>query len=217
MTAETTTFLHRRIPNQGTQPTRRLRTTDILTEFLHGCCRRSGAPPLALRVPRVYLPYTWRGTAQVSALMYLAANGRRTARREGVAPGGTRRPTGRRYGRYTAGTTCRRPRAGAGRALRGAGRGLRAGAGVAGGVRGGCRGGGGEPVAAGLVGDHLRGAEGGELVQGVGDRAGRPLQHLADLVRGEDRVRGTCAGAPRPGRAGRRAGSRGRAGRWRRP
>ena len=47
------------------------------------------------------------------------------------------------------------------------------------------RGGGGEPVGAGLVGDHLRDAEADELVQGVGDRAGRPGEHLADLVRGE--------------------------------
>jgi hypothetical protein len=29
----------------------------------------------------------------------------------------------------------------------------------------------------------------GELVQGIGDRAGRPGEHLADLVRGEGRVR----------------------------
>ena len=47
------------------------------------------------------------------------------------------------------------------------------------------RGGGGELVGAGLVGDHLRDAEAGQLVQGVGDRAGRPGEHLADLVRGE--------------------------------
>ena len=49
-------------------------------------------------------------------------------------------------------------------------------------------GGGGEPVAAGLVGGQLGGAEADELVQGVGDRAGRPGEHLADLVRGEGRV-----------------------------
>jgi hypothetical protein len=35
-------------------------------------------------------------------------------------------------------------------------------------------GGGGELVGAGLVGDHLRDTEAGQLVEGVGDRAGRP-------------------------------------------
>ena len=43
-------------------------------------------------------------------------------------------------------------------------------------------GGGGEPVAAWLVGDHLRDSEADELVQGVGDRPGRPGEDLADLV-----------------------------------
>ena len=51
-----------------------------------------------------------------------------------------------------------------------------------------CGGGGGEPVAAGLVSGQFGGAEGGELVQGVGDRAGRPGERLADLVRGEGGV-----------------------------
>src|SRR5262249_4454324 len=50
----------------------------------------------------------------------------------------------------------------AGRAFRGAGRSLRAGAGVAGLARGGS--GGGEPVGARLAGDHLRDTEGGEPV-----------------------------------------------------
>ena len=68
----------------------------------------------------------------------------------------------------------------AGRALGGAGRRLRAGGGVAGRVPGGCRGGGGEPVGAGLVGDHLRGAEADQLVEGIRDRAGRAGEHLAD-------------------------------------
>jgi hypothetical protein len=36
-----------------------------------------------------------------------------------------------------------------------------------------------------LSGDRLRGAEADELVEGVGDRAGRVGEHLADLVRGE--------------------------------
>jgi hypothetical protein len=81
----------------------------------------------------------------------------------------------------------------------------------------GAGGGGGEPVAVGLVGDHLRDTEGGELVQGVGDCAGRPGERLADLVRGEGRV-GELAQvlldqvAERAG-----PGSPRRAGRWRRP
>jgi hypothetical protein len=37
-------------------------------------------------VAHVYLPCTWRGTLQVSALMYLAGSSRRTARREGARP-----------------------------------------------------------------------------------------------------------------------------------
>ena len=48
---------------------------------------------------------------------------------------------------------------------------------------------GGEPVGARLVGDHLRDPEADQLVQGVGDRAGRPGEYLADLVRGEGRLR----------------------------
>lgn len=68
----------------------------------------------------------------------------------------------------------------------GAGRGLRAGPGAADGVRGGRDG---EPAAARLAGGHLRGAEADKLAQGAGDRAGRPGEHLADLVRGEGRVR----------------------------
>ena len=44
---------------------------------------------MVLLVPRVCLPCTWRGTVQVSALMYLAGSGGRAARREGVTPGGT--------------------------------------------------------------------------------------------------------------------------------
>ena len=92
-----------------------------------------------------------------------------------------------RPGRHRLPSRPRRPR---GPRLRGAGRGLRAGAGVAGRVRGGdgLRGGG-EPVGAGLVGDHLRDTEADQLVQGVGDRAGRPGEYLADLVRGEGRLR----------------------------
>ena len=54
-------------------------------------------PPVALRVPRVDLRCTWRGMAQVSALMYLAGSGGRTARREGVDARRHRRPGGRRY------------------------------------------------------------------------------------------------------------------------
>jgi hypothetical protein len=53
------------------------------------------------------------------------------------------------------------------RALRGAGRSLRAGTGLADRILGG-----GEPVGAGLVGDQLRDTEADELVEGVGDRAG---------------------------------------------
>ena len=53
-------------------------------------------------------------------------------------------------------------------------------------VRG--EGGRGELVGAGLVGDHLRDTEADQLVQGVGDRAGRAGEHLADLVRGEGGV-----------------------------
>jgi hypothetical protein len=51
------------------------------------------------------------------------------------------------------------------------------------------RGGGGEPVAARLVGGQLGGPEADELVQGVGDRARGPGQYLADLVWGEAAVR----------------------------
>jgi len=63
-----------------------------------------------------------------------------------------------------------RPRAVACRALRGAGRGLRADAGIPSGVRGG--GGGSEAVAAGLVAGQFGGTVADQLVQGVGDRAG---------------------------------------------
>ena len=75
-----------------------------------------------------------------------------------------------------------------------------------GGVRGG---GSGEPVGAGLVGDHLRDTEADELVQGVGDRAGRPGEDLADLVGGEGRagelaqvLLDQVAQRPGPGRGG---------------
>ena len=136
---------------------------------------------------------TWRVPAQVSGLMYPAACGWRAAPAATAAPGGT-------AGRRGAGTsrvyvqTARpgRLRCRPGRVARAAryaalaavsalvpGSPAASGAGA---------GGGGEPVGAGLVGDHLRDAEAGQLVQGVGDRACRPGQHLADLVRGEGGV-----------------------------
>lgn len=68
-------------------------------------------------------------------------------------------------------------------ALRGAGRSRRAGDRFVGRVL--SRVGGGETVGARLVGDHLRGLEAYELVQGVGDRAGRPGERFADLVERE--------------------------------
>lgn len=130
------------------------------TRFL----RKVGLPPSAFHVPRASPPCTWRETTPVSCSdvpgrerRRAAAAGRGYARRD-------RRPAGLGQGRYThrrrgrGGIGCRRGRAcplRAGRALRGAGRSLGAGGGVAGCVRGG----GGEPVGAGLVGDHLGGAE----------------------------------------------------------
>jgi hypothetical protein len=165
----------------------------------------------------VYLPYTWRGTAQDSALMYPAgtAYGRRGGK--GSRPAATAgRPgagTSRVYGRYTRrrrgrGDTGCRPGLAvcAGRSLRGGGRSHRADAGVAGCI---LSGGGSEPVGAGLVGDHLRDPEADQLVQGVGDRPGRPGEYLADLVRAEGRLRelaqvllNQVAQRPGPGRGG---------------
>src|SRR6202453_2519919 len=136
--------------------------------------------PVALHVPRAGRPCTWRETTPVSALMYPAGSCGRPARREGVTPGGTAGRPGFGPGRYRrrrrgrGGVRCRPGRAvRAGRALRGAGRGLSARGGVAshvrggGGLRGGgLRGGGGELVGAGLVGDHLRDTEADQLVDG---------------------------------------------------
>jgi hypothetical protein len=59
---------------------------------------------VALLVPRGDLLCTWRGTVQVSALIYLAGNGGRAARREGVTPGGTAGRPGALHPRYAAGT-----------------------------------------------------------------------------------------------------------------
>ena len=74
---------------QTLQTTTRLRGDDILAESLQRSLQEVRLPPVVLLVPRVYLLCTWRGTAQVSALMYLAGSARRAARREGVTPGGT--------------------------------------------------------------------------------------------------------------------------------
>jgi hypothetical protein len=111
---------------------------------------------------------------------------------------------------------CRPGRVPARLSLCGAGRGLRAVGGVAGGVRSGCGGGGGEPVAARLVGGQLGDPEADELVQGVGDRAGGPGQYLADLVRGEDRAGelAQCSSTRSRSPPGRVAGA---CCRWRRP
>ena len=69
--------------------TGRLRTDDSFTGLLQRLLQEIWLPPVALRVPRVYLLCTWQQTTQVSALICLAGSGGWPARR--VARGGGRR------------------------------------------------------------------------------------------------------------------------------
>ena len=90
---------------RSARPTGNLVRTDIFNESLQQLLqpevrRTSGV----LRVPRVYLLWTWRGTVQVSTLIYLAGSGGRTARRDESSPTAPQAGRARVHSGCTAGT-----------------------------------------------------------------------------------------------------------------